>query len=177
MFHLHLLQELFNNIWICFQIIRTYYNICRNKFTVRGPLLILVSSTSIFPCASFTNLVAHGSGTDAPSISFFKNSVSISAFETGTIVTFPPFSTVLNPLFTIYFLNDICLVYSRATSGEANFLPPKSLTEFIPESSLTTNDAPPLAAPDITLMSLPSETTYPLIVGLGPIYVASISLC
>ena len=57
--------------------------------------------------------------------------------------------------------------------GEANFLPPKSCSELMPESFLTTNDAPPLVAPAITLSASPLETTYPLTAGFGPIYVAS----
>jgi hypothetical protein len=53
-------------------------------------------------------------------------------------------------------------------------LRPKSFTVFIPESFLTTNDAPPLVAPAIILTSFPSETTYPFIAGFGPVYDASI---
>jgi len=48
-------------------------------------------------------------------------------------------------------------------------LPPKSFTDCIPASFLTTKDAPPLAAPDIIRNpSLPPEATYPLIAGFGP---------
>ena len=43
----------------------------------------------------------------------------------------------------------------------------------MPESFLTTNDAPPLVAPAITLSDCPLETTYQLIAAFGPIYVAS----
>ena len=66
----------------------------------------------------------------------------------------------------------ICLVYSLL--GEANFLPPKSLTEFIPESFLTTKTAPPLAAPDTICKPLFPDAIYPLMAGFGPTYAASI---
>src|SRR5215217_6340470 len=130
------------------------------------------SSTNILPLASFSSLVAHGSGTHAPSISFFKNSVSISALATGTTVTFPPFSVVLYPLSCKYFLKATSCVLP--SWGEANFLPPKSLTEFIPASFLITKDAPALEEPAITLTPFPSDTTYPFIAGFGPIYDTSI---
>ena len=99
----------------------------------------------------------------APSICFFIISVRMSDGFIATIVTFPPFSTVLNPLFTRYFLNDMSCVLP--IWGEANFLPPKSLTEFIPESFLTTKTAPPLAAPDTICKPLFPDAIYPLMAG------------
>src|SRR5436853_3872746 len=106
-----------------------------------------LSSKNIRPLASFTHLAPHGSGTHAPSSCFFRNSVSMSGLATGATVTFPPLSVVLYPLSSKYFLRDMSWVLPNC--GEANFLPAKSLGDLIPESFLTTNTAPPLAAPDI----------------------------
>jgi len=50
----------------------------------------------------------------------------------------------------------------------------KSLGELIPASFLTTKTAPPLDTPATIFRSFPSDTTYPLIAGFGPTYVASI---
>ncbi len=131
-----------------------------------------VSSTNIFPLASFTNLVAQGSGTPAPSISYFKNSVNMVGLSIDTTVTFPPFSVVLNPLSNRYFRNTTSWVLP--SWGDANFLLPKSFIDFIPASLLTTKATPPLEAPEIIRTSFPSETIYPFIAGSGPTYATSI---
>ena len=57
--------------------------------------------------------------------------------------------------------------------GEANFLPPKSLAELIPESFLTTNEVPPLDTPEIIRNSSVPESINPSITELGPTYAAS----
>src|SRR5215218_7745683 len=131
-----------------------------------------LSSTNNFELPSFKSLAPHGSGTHAPSISFFKSSVSISGLATGTTVTFPPLSMVLYPLSNKNFLKAISCVFP--SWGEANFLAPRSFTDSIPESFLTTNTAPPLVDPAIILKASPLDTTYPFIAGLDPTYVTSI---
>src|SRR6202030_2579924 len=46
---------------------------------------------------------------------------------------------------------------------------------WMPDSFLTTKDAPPLAAPAMTRNTSPLDRTYPVIAGLGPTYAMSMA--
>ena len=92
--------QLLYYIRIFLQIVRPYNYVGCHEFAFWRPEISFVYKYSAIsflhkPCSPWLWY-------PAPSISFFKNSVSISALATGTTVTFPPFSVVLNPLSTKY---------------------------------------------------------------------------
>src|SRR3954447_8740012 len=130
----------------------------------------LASSTRIFPPPSFTRRVAHGSGTQAPSIWPCWNDVSVTALSCGTTETSPPPDvSVVKPF-----------VFSHERSAMSCVLPSCGLAIFLPARSagfvidgLTTRNAPPDAAPDTILMACLFDFWNALIDGPGPMNDAS----
>src|SRR5262249_45217835 len=102
------------------------------------------SSRKTWPPASCTRRVAQGSGTQAPSMPPFLNSVRVSAFAVGRTLTLPPCSRALRPL--------ALSQARRATSwvlpswGVASFLLAKSEGLDRLAAGRTTNCTPALVA-------------------------------
>src|SRR5690242_965200 len=128
------------------------------------------SSTRTCPPPSFTRRVAHGSGTQAPSIEPAWNACRVVALSCGTTDTSPPpVVVVLYPW-----------LFSHVRSATSCVLPSCGLASFVPLSWLglviegfTTRNAPPDASPEMILIAVPCDFCHALIAGLGPTYVAS----
>ena len=93
------------------------------------------------------------------------NAVTMSEFEALVTVTDPvPSAATCSPcLFSQYFSATSWVLPSW---GLATVLPSRSLTLVM--SLATTNEAPPDAAPEITLIAAPLDWVHALTVGLGP---------
>src|SRR5579871_689113 len=123
------------------------------------------SSTSTLPCPSWTSLVAHGSGTHAPSMSPDSNDCSVVALSCGRIDTSPPpCALVLRPCDLSQERSETSCVLPSC--GVAIFLPLRSATLLIED--LTTSDAPPEVAPAMILTAEPCVCAQAVMVGLGP---------
>src|ERR1700733_1732887 len=125
----------------------------------------LASSTSTWPPAA-TICASAGAGSQPPAIDPDWNASTASEFGViGVIGTSPPPVEVLvRPC-----------VESQWRSATSWVLPSEGVASFWPLSCaaegmlfLTTSSAPPDAAPEITLISLPSEVCQALMAGFGP---------
>ena len=132
----------------------------------------LRSSTRTLPPPSFTSRVAQGSGTQAPAIRFCWKAVSVWELSWGTIFTSPPpWVSVLRPW-----------ERNQARAATSCVLPSWGVATFWPFRSaallmlgLTTRAAPPEVAPAMIRRASPFDFTKALIVGLGPMKVASMA--
>src|SRR5712691_6869019 len=121
------------------------------------------SSTRTLPPPSWTRRVAHGSGTQAPSVWPLLKASSVWALSCGRIETSPPPSLVVTrPLFA-----------NQVRSATSWVLPSRPAADVI--SGLTTRYAPPDVAPAMIRIAAPLDLAKALIAGFGPMNVASIA--
>ena len=123
------------------------------------------SSTRTLAPPSWIRRVAHGSGTQAPSIVPARNVSRVWEFSWGTTETSPPPAvSVLRPCSLSHERSATSCVLP--SDGLAIFLPLRSAALVI--SGLTTRNAPPEVEPEITRTASPLVLANMLIAGLGP---------
>src|SRR6266550_2444262 len=130
------------------------------------------SSTRTLPPPSWTRRVAHGSGTQAPSIWPPLKASSVWALSWGRMETSPPPSLVVaRPLSASQVRSATSWVLPSC--GDATVLPRRTAADVI--SGLTTRYAPPDVAPAMIRIAAPLDLAKALIAGFGPMNVASIA--
>ena len=128
------------------------------------------SSTRTLAPPSWMSRVAHGSGTQAPSMVPARNVSSVWAFSWGTTETSPPPAvSVVRPCSLSQ--DRSATSWVLPSDGLAIFLPLRSAALAI--SGLTTRKAPPEVEPEMTRTASPFDFANALMAGLGPMYVMS----